>query len=252
MSAPLRLAPEADPSGAGLHVAIIMDGNGGGAGARAPPPTAGHVAGVETVRRVVEAAADQGIATLTLFAFSSDNWRRPDAEVRALMRLFRSYLMAEAGKCAENGIRISVIGRRDRLSPALVRVIEQAEARTAAADRFLLRIAVDYSARDAILRAAGRLRDRGELSREAFSRLLAEPPHDGRPAPDVDLLIRTGGEQRLSDFLLWECAYAELVFTDRMWPDFTGADLAEAVREFYRRERRFGAVPELVPVAELV
>jgi len=252
MTAPLRLAPEATPAGAGLHVAIIMDGNGRWAVARGRPRTAGHVAGVETVRRVVEAAADLGIATLTLFAFSSDNWRRPDAEVRALMRLFRSYLTAEAAKCSRNGIRISVIGRRDRLPPALVRVIEEAEAQTAGADRFLLRIAVDYSARDAILRAAGRLRDRGELSREAFARLLADPPHDGCPVPDVDLLIRTGGEQRLSDFLLWECAYAELVFTDRMWPDFTGADLGEAVREFYRRERRFGTVPELVPVAELV
>ena len=252
MSAPLRLAPApAVDAAARLHVAIIMDGNGRWAVARGRPRTAGHVAGVETVRRTVEAAADLGIATLTLFAFSSDNWRRPDAEVRALMRLFRSYLTAEAAKCSRNGIRISVIGRRDRLPPALVRVIEEAEAQTAGADRFLLRIAVDYSARDAILRAAGRLRDRGELSREAFARLLADP-HDGRPVPDVDLLIRTGGEQRLSDFLLWECAYAELVFTDRMWPDFTGADLAEAVREFYRRERRFGAVPELVPVAELV
>jgi undecaprenyl diphosphate synthase len=252
MSAPLRLAPApADESGAGLHAAIIMDGNGRWALSHGRPRTAGHVAGVEAVRRVVEAAADLGIGTLTLFAFSSDNWRRPDAEVRALMRLFRSYLLAEAGKCAENGVRILFIGRRDRLSPGLVRVIEEAEAKTADAGRSLLRIAVDYSARDAILRAAGRLRDRGELSREAFARLLADPPHDGGPVPDVDVLIRTGGEKRLSDFLLWECAYAELVFTDRMWPDFTGADLAEAVREFYRRERRFGTVPELVRVAEV-
>ncbi|HEX9944198.1 MAG TPA: di-trans,poly-cis-decaprenylcistransferase [Thermoanaerobaculia bacterium] len=242
MSAPLRLAPEVVPSGAGLHVAIIMDGNGRWAVSRGKPRTAGHVAGVETVRRVVEAAADLGVGTLTLFAFSSDNWRRPDAEVRALMRLFRSYLTAEAAKCAENGVRISVIGRRDRLSPGLVRVVEEAEARTAAADRFLLRIAVDYSARDAILRAASRLRGQEEPSRETFARLLADPPHEGRPAPDVDLLIRTGGEKRLSDFLLWECAYAELLFTDRMWPDFTGADLADAVREFNRRERRFGGV----------
>jgi undecaprenyl diphosphate synthase len=224
----------------GIHVAIIMDGNGRWAVQRGRPRTAGHVAGVEAVRRTVEAARDLGVGTLTLFAFSSDNWKRPDMEVRALMRLFRSYLTAESGKCAENGVRISVIGRRDRLSPGLVRVIEEAEARTAASDRFLLRIAVDYSARDAILRAAARLR--GEPSREAFARLLADP-HDGRPAPDVDLLIRTGGEKRLSDFLLWECAYAELVFTDRMWPDFSGVDLAEAVREFSRRERRFGTVP---------
>ncbi len=225
----------------GLHVAIIMDGNGRWAIQRGRPRTAGHAAGVEAVRRAVEAARDQGVGTLTLFAFSSDNWKRPDMEVRALMRLFRSYLTAEAGKCAENGVRISVIGRRDRLSPGLVRVIEEAEEATAAADRFLLRIAVDYSARDAILRAASRLAGR-EPSRETFARLLADP-HDGLPVPDVDLLIRTGGEKRLSDFLLWECAYAELVFTDRMWPDFSAVDLAEAVREFSRRERRFGTVP---------
>jgi undecaprenyl diphosphate synthase len=227
--------------GTKLHVAIIMDGNGRWAVSRGRPRTAGHVAGVEAVRRAVEAARDLGVGTLTLFAFSSDNWKRPDMEVRALMRLFRSYLTAESAKCAENGVRISVIGRRDRLPPGLVRVIEEAERATAHADRFLLRIAVDYSARDAILRAAARLRG-GEPSREAFARLLSDP-HEERPVPDVDLLIRTGGEQRLSDFLLWECAYAELVFTDRMWPDFSGVDLADAVREFQRRERRFGAVP---------
>ncbi len=228
----------------GLHVAIIMDGNGRWAVARGRPRTAGHAAGVEAVRRAVEAARDLGIGTLTLFAFSSDNWKRPDLEVRALMRLFRSYLLAEAGKCAENGVRISVIGRRDRLPSGLVRVIEDAEATTARADRFRLRIAVDYSARDSILRAAARVGN-AEPSREAFARLLADPERGGDPVPDVDLLIRTGGEQRLSDFLLWECAYAELVFTDRMWPDFSGADLADAVREFARRERRFGTVPEV-------
>ncbi|MEO6192997.1 MAG: di-trans,poly-cis-decaprenylcistransferase [Thermoanaerobaculia bacterium] len=231
---------------AGLHVAIIMDGNGRWAVSRGRPRTAGHVAGVEAVRRAVEAARDLEVGMLTLFAFSSDNWKRPDMEVRALMRLFRSYLTAESAKCAENGVRISVIGRRDRLPSSLVRVIEEAERATARADRFLLRIAVDYSARDAILRAAARLRG-GEPSRETFARLLSDAydgdPHEGCPVPDVDLLVRTGGEQRLSDFLLWECAYAELVFTDRMWPDFSGADLADAVREFQRRERRFGTVP---------
>jgi undecaprenyl diphosphate synthase len=204
---------------------------------------------VEAVRRAVEGAADLGVGTLTLFAFSSDNWRRPNQEVRALMRLFRSYLRAEAAKCARNGIRISVIGRRDRLTPGLLAEIERAEAVTAGASRFHLRIAVDYSARDAILRAAGRLQAQAaDLSREAFARLLAEPPHEGVPVPDVDLLIRTGGEQRLSDFLLWECAYAELVFLERMWPDFTAADLAAAVREFHRRERRFGTVPAAAPL----
>jgi undecaprenyl diphosphate synthase len=256
----VRLDPHAAAPGpaagaapeSGLHVAIIMDGNGRWAVSRGWPRSAGHTAGVEAVRRAVEAAGDLGIDTLTLFAFSSDNWRRPDAEVRALMRLFRSYLMAEAAKCAKNGIRITVIGRRDRLSPGLVRVVEKAEAVTAGANRFLLRIAVDYSARDAILRAAGRCQAQEageELSREAFSRLLADPPHDdGRPVPDVDLLIRTGGEKRLSDFLLWECAYAELVFTDRMWPDFEKGDLVEAIRELHRRERRFGGVPGPVAV----
>ncbi len=228
------------------HVAIIMDGNGRWATSRGCPRTAGHVAGVEAVRRAVEAARDLGIGTLTLFAFSSDNWQRPPAEVGSLMRLFRRYLIKEAARCSRDGVRISVIGRRDRLSPALVRAIREAEAMTAHGSEALLRIAIDYSARDAIVRAAGRLhRMNGsapELSRESFSRLLADdPPHEG-PVPDVDLLIRTGGEKRLSDFLLWECAYAELVFSDRMWPDFGRDDLAEAVREFERRERRFGKV----------
>jgi undecaprenyl diphosphate synthase len=224
----------------GLHVAIIMDGNGRWATARNRPRTAGHLAGADAVRRAVEAAPGLGVRTLTLFAFSSDNWQRPDREVRALMGLFRRYLMSEAARCAERGVRISVIGRRDRLPPVLVRAIEEAEEMTAGESAFRLRIAVDYSARDAILRAAGRLHP-AELSRETFSRLLAEPAQDG-PVPDVDLLIRTGGEKRLSDFLLWECAYAELVFTDRMWPDFNAADFADAVREFHARERRFGRV----------
>jgi undecaprenyl diphosphate synthase len=228
------------------HVAIIMDGNGRWATSRGCPRTAGHVAGAEAVRRTVEAARDLEIGTLTLFAFSSDNWQRPPEEVGSLMRLFRRYLIKEAARCSRDGVRISVIGRKDRLSPALVRVIREAEAMTAHGAEALLRIAIDYSARDAIVRAAGRLhRMNGsapEVNRETFSRLLADdPPHEG-PVPDVDLLIRTGGEKRLSDFLLWECAYAELVFTDRMWPDFGRDDLAEAVREFESRERRFGKV----------
>ena len=220
-----------------LHVAIIMDGNGRWATSKGRPRTAGHVAGAEAVRRTVEAARGLGIGTLTLFAFSSDNWQRPPEEVGALMRLFRRYLIKEAARCAEDGVRIRVIGRRDRLSPMLVRVIEDAEARTAGGKEALLRIAIDYSARDAILRAASRLKG-GEASREVFSNLLA----DENPLPDVDLLIRTGGEKRLSDFLLWECAYAELVFTERMWPDFGADDLAEAVREFHHRDRRFGLI----------
>ncbi|HJX27866.1 MAG TPA: di-trans,poly-cis-decaprenylcistransferase [Thermoanaerobaculia bacterium] len=239
----------------GLHVAIIMDGNGRWAVTRGRPRTAGHIAGADAVRRAVEAAPRLGIRTLTLFAFSSDNWKRPDREVRALMGLFRRYLATEADRCAANGIRISVIGRRDRLPGVLVRAIEEAEARTAAGRDFWLRIAVDYSARDAILRAAERLggavlSEPVGPSREVFSKLLADPPQEG-PVPDVDLLVRTGGEKRLSDFLLWECAYAELVFTDRMWPDFGAADLADAVREFRARERRFGRVPAQMEKAHL-
>jgi undecaprenyl diphosphate synthase len=226
----------------GLHVAIIMDGNGRWATARGLPRLAGHRRGAVAVRNTVEAAIKLGVRTLTLYAFSSDNWGRPPEEVSALMRLFREYLRKEAAECAENGVRIRVIGRRDRLPVVVVRAVEQAEAATAHCGRLLLRIAVDYSARDAIVRAAARA-GRQELSREQFAGLLGEVTHAPEPAPDVDLLIRTGGEQRLSDFLLWECAYAELYFTGRMWPDFGEADLEAALADFHNRERRFGAVP---------
>jgi undecaprenyl diphosphate synthase len=229
----------------GLHAAIIMDGNGRWAVSRGKSRTAGHLAGADAVRRTVEAAPGLGIDILTLYAFSSDNWRRPPEEVGALMRLLRRYLMAETGRCVENGVRVQVIGRRDRLASSLVREIESAERATARGAKLWLRIAVDYSARDAILRAARRLgggpEPTGEVSREEFSRLVAGSPEER--VHDVDLLIRTGGEKRLSDFLLWEAAYAELIFTDRMWPDFGAADLDEAVLEFRRRERRFGTVP---------
>jgi undecaprenyl diphosphate synthase len=234
------------PEAAGLHVAIIMDGNGRWARARGRPRTSGHRAGAEAVRRVLEAAPDLGVSTLTLFAFSSDNWQRPPREVAALMRLFYAYLLAETETCVENGIRVSVIGRRDRLPLWLRRAVETAEARTEAGRALHVRVALDYSARDAILRAAQRLNAGAEVSRETFARLLGEAIHDRALARDVDLLIRTGGEQRLSDFLLWECAYAELVFTDCMWPDFGKADLEAAVKEFHSRERRFGRVLEAV------
>lgn len=230
----------------GLHAAIIMDGNGRWAVARGKSRTAGHLAGADAVRRTVEGAPGHGIDILTLYAFSSDNWRRPPEEVGALMRLLRRYLMAETGRCVENGVRIQVIGRRDRLASSLVREIESAERATSRGQKLWLRIAIDYSARDAILRAAwrlsaGQLPPGAPISREEFSRLVAECPE--QRAHDVDLLIRTGGEKRLSDFLLWECAYAELIFTERMWPDFGAADLEDAVLEFRHRERRFGTVP---------
>ncbi|HEV2130693.1 MAG TPA: di-trans,poly-cis-decaprenylcistransferase [Longimicrobiaceae bacterium] len=238
--------------GEGLHVAIIMDGNGRWARARGRPRVAGHRAGAEAVRRTVEAARRQQLRTLTVYAFSSDNWGRPPREVAALMRLFRAYLRAETQRCITNGIRMSVIGRRDRLAPALLEAIEAAEAATRGGREMHLRIAVDYSARDSIVRAAA-LAEGEDLSREAFRGLLASVNHESPPAGDVDLLIRTGGEQRISDFLLWEIAYAELYFTRRMWPDFDEADLETALREFHSRERRFGRVPEAVaaPRAEL-
>jgi len=215
-----------------LHTAIIMDGNGRWALARGLPRAAGHRAGVETVSRIVEAAPELGIGVLTLFAFSSDNWRRPSPEVDALMALLWIYLAKETPRCVENGIRMEIIGRRDRLEESLRRAIQRTEAATAHGRRLRLRMAVDYSAREAILAAA---QETTPLSRESLS---------GALGPPVDLLIRTGGEQRLSDFLLWECAYAEFVFSRRMWPEYGADDLAWAVREFRGRQRRFGAVPQ--------
>jgi undecaprenyl diphosphate synthase len=194
-----------------------MDGNGRWATRRGLPRGAGHRAGAETVRRIVQAAPGLGITALTMYAFSADNWKRPAAEVAILMRLFARYLRGEVAPLAQQRVRLAVIGRRDRLPAPLVCAIETAEQATAGGTQLELRLAVDYSARAAI--RAGTL------------------------IPDVDLVIRTGGEQRLSDFLLWESAYAELWFTDRMWPDFSTADLAAAVADFQARERRFGALP---------
>ncbi|HVX66852.1 MAG TPA: di-trans,poly-cis-decaprenylcistransferase [Bryobacteraceae bacterium] len=238
----LRQVAAREGGAGGLHVAIIMDGNGRWATARGLPRIEGHRRGAAAVRRTVEAARRLDIRTLTLYAFSSDNWRRPDAEVSALMRMFLEYLRKECAECAAKGIRISVIGRRDRLSSTLRAAIEQAEAGTARGTSLHLRIAVDYSARDSIVRAFGAWKGEGEPTREEFARLLAGP------VPDVDLLIRTGGEQRLSDFLLWESAYAELHFTPVMWPDFGQQDLEAALRDFGVRERRFGAIPAATAV----
>ena len=224
-----------------------MDGNGRWAIARGLPRVAGHRHGALAVRRAVEAAPALGIRTLTLYAFSSDNWRRPPEEVSALMQLLLDYLRKETAGCIEKGIHVSVLGRRDRLSQPLREGIETAEAATARGRRLHLRIAVDYSARDSIMRAASRV-STSEVTREVFSRLLAEAGHATPAAPDVDLLIRTGGEKRLSDFLLWEAAYAELHFTHRLWPEFRAADLEAAVRDFHGRQRRFGALPEAATV----
>ena len=231
------------PAQSGIHVAIIMDGNGRWANARGRPRTAGHIAGARVVRKIVEAAPDSGIGMLTLYAFSADNWARPSREVALLMRLFRRYLVAETDRCVTNDVRMRIIGRRDRIPAELLRAIRVAEDATKHGKRLDLRIAVDYSARDALVRAAKQLSGTGNITREDFSRAMCDVDHWDGEARDVDLLIRTGGEQRLSDFLLWECAYAELYFTDRRWPDFTAADLQTAVNEFHTRERRFGTVP---------
>lgn len=216
-----------------LHVAIIMDGNGRWARARSLPRLAGHHAGADSVRSVVEAAPDLGIGILTLYAFSSDNWQRPPEEVDGLMRLLETYLAEERDNCIFNGVRIRVIGRRDRLGDPVRRAIESIERETGCGRTLEVRLAIDYSSRDAILAAAARAKP----EREAFDAALG---------PEVDLLIRTGGEKRLSDFLLWECAYAELYFTPLMWPEFGAGELEVAVRDFESRDRRFGTLPEAV------
>jgi undecaprenyl diphosphate synthase len=222
----------------GLHVGMIMDGNGRWAVGRGHPRLAGHRKGAKVVKSIVEAAPDLGIGVLTLYAFSSDNWKRPSREVAGLMRLFRAYLASETARCVQNGVRVSIIGRRDRLSPVLLEAIRAAESATLHGRRMILRIAIDYSARDAIVEAASA----GPVGcRETFARRIAEVTNS-LPVPDVDLLIRTGGEQRLSDFLLWESAYAELMFENCMWPDFDVPRLERVVREFRRRDRRFGGL----------
>ena len=237
-----------------------MDGNGRWATRQGLPRVAGHRAGAEAFRRVVEAAPGLGVGTLTAYAFSADNWKRPPAEVSALMALLGGYLRSETARLKRAGVRLELIGRRDRLPVALRNAAARAEWETRGGERLLVRVAVDYSARWAIREAAARLAGPARLGAEAeqveapddeaFERALesvlrpepapAEP--ERAPAPPVDLLIRTGGERRLSDFLLWESAYAELLFLDLAWPDVTGATLADALQDFRQRERRFGAL----------
>ena len=236
----------------GLHVAIIMDGNGRWATRRGLPRVAGHRAGVASVRRVVERSLDLDIARLTLYAFSSDNWRRPASEVQSIFWLLRAFLRLETERLRRRGVRVEVIGRRDRLPKSVLREIEKAESITVAGSCLSLCVAVDYSSRDAITRAAIEVNaflSAKELPMpDLIQPLLAQALT--KEAGDVDLLIRTGGEKRLSDFLLWECAYAELWFTDRMWPDFDATDLDAALQEFRGRERRFGGVPPSTVVSE--
>ena len=233
-----------------LHAAVILDGNGRWAQQRGWPRVTGHQAGARTVSTLVEAAPDAGVGVLTLYAFSSDNWKRPGYEVKALMKLFAEYLKNETPRCLANGVRLSVIGRRDRFSDSLRAAIVRAEQATLGGQRLHLRVALDYSARDMILEAARQMQAfDDDFERERFSRLVTQSDPAGPRVPDVDILIRTGGEQRLSDFLLWECAYAEFFFLDKMWPDFTPADLQAIVQAFNTRERRFGGLSESSLVA---
>jgi undecaprenyl diphosphate synthase len=238
----------------GLHVAIIMDGNGRWATRRGLPRVAGHRAGITAVRRVVERSLDVGIARLTLYAFSSDNWRRPPAEVQSIFWLLRAFLRLEAERLRRRGVRFQAIGRRDRLTESVLREINKAESMTALGSQLHLCVAIDYSSRDAIARAAAdatagfshEQSPSSDLIRPALAQALTAK------GGEVDLLIRTGGEKRLSDFLLWESAYAELLFTDRMLPDFDETDLDMALKEFSCRERRFGGAIEMKSVISTV
>ena len=225
-----------------MHIAIIMDGNGRWATQRGLPRSSGHIEGAKAVRATVEAAARADVKTLTLYAFSSANWSRPPAEIAALMHLFGQYLFSETRRCVEQSIRVNVIGRRDRLSENLLRSIDQSEKLSAAGSGMLLRIAVDYSSQHSIAQAARRAKSDAELTGAEFHRLLHEVDHCAYPAGEVDLLIRTGNERRLSDFLLWESAFAELHFSECLWPDFNEQRLHCALEDYGGRQRRFGGL----------
>jgi undecaprenyl diphosphate synthase len=227
-----------------MHVAIIMDGNGRWAARRHLPRSAGHRQGAKAVDAAVTAAARRRVDMLTLYAFSAANWQRPAAEVDALMKLFRRYLISQTPRCVEQSICINVIGRRDRLSRELREAIEHSEQATACGCGMRLRIAVDYSAQHSLMQICRLAHSSQTFDRQQFLELLSAVDHSTLPVSEVDLLIRTGGEKRLSDFLLWECAYAELHFVDCFWPDFDEAAFEAALNEFGRRERRFGALGE--------
>jgi undecaprenyl diphosphate synthase len=237
----------------GMHVGIIMDGNGRWARSRGKPRWRGHVAGVNSVRDVVRSAPNLNVTTLTLYAFSSDNWKRPPTEVGRLFWLLREYCRKEQAELLENGVRVSAIGRRDRIPRSALGTLEELEKATQHGKTLHLRLAIDYSARWMITEAAmelARSAQRGILPPQAIS-----PAHLEQlicqNAPELDLLIRTAGEQRLSDFMLWEAAYAELYYTQVLWPDFRGRDLASALGEFGRRKRSFGGLMKIEPRAKV-
>jgi undecaprenyl diphosphate synthase len=219
------------------HVAIIMDGNGRWAKKRHLPRVAGHRAGVEAVRKIVRAAGDLGLEALTLYAFSSENWKRPEEEVSDLMGLMKRFIVSDIDEFAANDVRLKIIGNWRALAPDVVVLIEDALARTAGNKRTTLAVALNYGAQDEIVRAARAAAGEGAITAEAIEAHL-----DTADLPPLDLIIRTSGEVRLSNFLLWQAAYAELYFTDRLWPDFAPTDLAAALDQFARRERRFGGL----------
>src|SRR4051812_20681639 len=227
-----------------VHVAIIMDGNGRWATARGLPRVAGHRRGAEAVRRTITAAAEIGIGYLTLFGFSSENWKRPIEEVDDLMGLLRHYLRGEIAELHRNGVRLRIIGDRARLAPDIIALIENAEATTRGNSGLNLLVALSYGARAEIAAAARNLAQRvasGEIKPDAVDETALSEALWTTGIPDPDLIIRSSGEKRLSNFLLWQSAYAELVFVDTLWPDFGKADLVAAIDEFRRRERRYGA-----------
>jgi undecaprenyl diphosphate synthase len=236
---------EDDRSPTPRHIAIIMDGNGRWAKLRGKPRTFGHSAGVEALRRTVEAAGALSVPYITVFGFSTENWRRPKDEVAALFELLRLYVARDLDRLVRDGVRVRIVGSRTGLEPDILGIISRAEARTARNDRLNLTIAFNYGAHDEIVRAARRIAEDvaagkmgpDDVTAETFGSRL-----DTSGLPDLDILIRTSGERRLSNFMLWQAAYAELVFVDTLWPDFDRADLEFAVAEFRRRERRFGGV----------
>jgi undecaprenyl diphosphate synthase len=227
---------------ANLHVAIIMDGSGRWAEARGLPRSRGHQAGRKAVGRAIEVALDEGVRVLTLFTFSTENWGRPEDEVSQLMEIFEDFLRADAPAFASRGVRITVIGRRDRLPDSLRRSIDAIELSSREGGRLQVRLAIDYSGREAIADAARRFGQAPDFSTEAFGRALVESAHTDGNSLDIDLLVRTGGELRLSNCPLWEIAYAELYFTPCLWPDFARADFQAALSEYSMRQRRFGRI----------
>ncbi len=227
------------------HVAIIMDGNGRWARLRGLPRAAGHQAGAEAARRTLRACIEHRIEHLTLFAFSSENWRRPEEEIEDLMNLLRFYLKKEVSHLKERGVRLDFIGDRSGLAPDILDIMARAERETAEGEALKVHVALNYGGRDEIARAARALAKEcveGVLTPEAVDETMLAARLDTHGAPDPDLVIRTSGEQRLSNFLVWQAAYAELVFIPVLWPDFSRADLDAAIEAFHKRERRYGAV----------